>query len=480
MTVAVWPVEPAPPAAEVYLLADFGSTYTKLAAVERGTGRLLATAAAPTTPGGHTTLGAAAGRARAGVLHGYDAARAALAATLPGTTFAAELACSSAGGGLRLAVVGQERLISVEAGHRVALSAGARVVAVTAGPLDPAAVRELAAARPDVLLLVGGTDGGDEAVLRHNARRLAAARLRVPIVVAGNAAAREDVVGMLAAGRRPVLPTANVLPDLGRLDPGPARAVIRQVFLDHVIGGGKLSRDPRFRALVRAVTPDAVLDGVSALARALGAADPADPQAEPQSGAVLVVDVGGATTDVYSAVPHPGEEDPARHAVADLPERRTVEGDLGVRWSAPGVVAAAEAGQLPVDGLAGPAERLAADPPYLLASTAEEAIDLRLSTLAAILAVRRHGRQVTGYGPRGVTAVVISGGAFRHAASAARDAALGALLADPGTRGLIGGARVVLDRHYVLAPAGLLATADPDTADALLRRHLLPATAAGA
>jgi len=467
VAVEIRPIEPAPAATQASLLADFGSTFTKLAAVERGTGRLLATGAQPTTLG-------PAGRVRAEVLDGYDAARSALAAALPGTAFTAELACSSAGGGLRLAVVGQERLISAEAGHRVALSAGARVVAVTAGPLDRAAVGGLAAARPDVLLLVGGTDGGDEAVLRHNARRLAGARLRVPIVVAGNAAAREDVVGVLAAGRAPVLPTANVLPDIGELDPGPARAMIRRVFLDHVIGGRRLSRDPRFRALVRAVTPDAVLDGVSALARVLAAADPL-------AGAVLVVDVGGATTDVYSAVPHLGAEGPARHAVADLPERRTVEGDLGVRWSAPGVVAAAEAGALPVAGLAGPAERLAADPPYLPAGAAEAAVDLRLSTLAATLAVRRHARQVTGYGPRGVTAVIISGGAFRHAAPAARDAALAALLADPGTRGLIGGARVVLDRHYVLAPAGLLATADPDTAAALLRRHLpLPATAAGA
>jgi hypothetical protein len=76
-------------------------------------------------------------------------------------------------------------------------------------------------------------------------------------------------------------------------------------------------------------------------------------------------------------------------------------------------------------------------------------------------------------GARGVTHVVISGGAFRHAEPAARDAALAALLADPGTRGLIGHATAVLDEHYVLAPAGLLATAEPPTAEALLRRYLL-------
>jgi MutL protein len=48
------------------------------------------------------------------------------------------LACSSAGGGLRVAPVGHERLVTAEAGHRVALTAGGRVVHVHAGPLDGA------------------------------------------------------------------------------------------------------------------------------------------------------------------------------------------------------------------------------------------------------------------------------------------------------------------------------------------------------
>jgi hypothetical protein len=58
----------------------------------------------------------------------------------------------------------------------VALSAGARVVHVAAGRLDAGGVAALRAARPDVLLLVGGTDGGEADSLIHNARRLASAR----------------------------------------------------------------------------------------------------------------------------------------------------------------------------------------------------------------------------------------------------------------------------------------------------------------
>jgi uncharacterized protein (TIGR01319 family) len=451
VTAEVRPVDSQPAADAAYLLADFGSTYTKLAAVEVSTGRLLATAAHATTLG-------------TDVMDGYDAAAAALADALPGTEFTQRLACSSAGGGLRLAVVGQERLISAEAGSRVALSAGARVVAVTTGEL--AGVRELALTRPDVVLLVGGTDGGDESVLRRNAARLAASALRVPVVVAGNVAARDDIVAILS-GRVPVLAADNVLPDIGVVYPDSARAMIRKVFLEHVIGGRRLSAGDRFRELVRAVTPDAVLDGVTALAQAVAAAIP-------ESGDVLVVDVGGATTDVYSALSRPGERglwEP--HAVTDLAERRTVEGDLGVRWSAPGVVAAAEAGKLPVDGLAQPAELRAAAPAYLPTDDADKDADLRLATLAGTLAIRRHARQVTGYGARGVTHVVVSGGTFRHATTADRDAALAGMLADPGIRGLIGNATALVDEHYVLAAAGLLTTFDPTTAVALLNRYLV-------
>jgi len=135
----------------VAVAADVGSTFTKVAAVDLATGALLGTAERPTT-------------VDIDVLHGLDAAIADL-----GVTPSRVDVCSSAGGGLRLAVVGNEELVTVAAGHKVALSAGARVVHATAGRLDRTAVAALVAQRPDVILLVGGTDGGDEEVLRHNA-----------------------------------------------------------------------------------------------------------------------------------------------------------------------------------------------------------------------------------------------------------------------------------------------------------------------
>jgi uncharacterized protein (TIGR01319 family) len=402
---------------------DIGSTYTKAALVDPATGALLASAEAPTTPD--------------------DVVRGVLAATA-GFPDVPVRACSSAGGGLKLAVVGYEELISAEAGHRAALSAGARVVHVAAGVLDAAALAGLRAAEPDVVLVVGGTDGGEASVLRANAAVLAGADWSVPVVLAGNAAVRDEVAAVLRNAGLPVHQADNVLPDIGRLAPESARAAIRAVFLQHVIGGDRLSTDPRLRSWVRAVTPDAVLEGVTVLARVLA----------PAEVSVVALDVGGATTDVY-CLPDPDAEQASlgREAVGVPARRRTVEGDLGVSWSIHALRAAAVA-----EGLVEPD----ADP-------------LALGEAAATVALRRHLRAETAYGPGGASArsarlVVLSGGVFRHAEPAAVEQVVARLAEDAGGAGsVLNGKAVVVDRRYVLAAVGLLATDHPEAAAALAR-----------
>ncbi|HEY4627432.1 MAG TPA: glutamate mutase L [Blastococcus sp.] len=400
---------------------DIGSTFTKAALVDPATGALLATAQAPTTLDDVVTgvLEATAGFAGVPVV-----------------------ACSSAGGGLRLAVVGYEELISAEAGHRAALSAGARVVHVAAGVLNAAGLAAVRAAEPDVVLLVGGTDAGEASVLRANAGVLAGANWSVPVVLAGNAAVRDEVAAVLRGGGLPVHEADNVLPDIGRLAPESARAAIRAVFLEHVIGGDRLSTDPRLRSWVRAVTPDAVLEGVTVLARVLA----------PAGVSVVVLDVGGATTDVYSVPDADAEQATLGREAVGVPwRRRTVEGDLGVSWSVDALRAAAAAEGLPV-----PAE----DP-------------LALGEAAATMALRRHLRAEAGYGAGGANArsaglVVLSGGVFRHARPAAVDQVVARVAADAGGAGsVLNGTPVIVDRRYVLAAVGLLAADHPDAAIAL-------------
>lgn len=444
------------------LLVDVGSTFTKAALID-GEGSLLARASVPTTVGpGRDVLDGitqVAGELGSGT-------RAEVPDPLGGDRDRV-LVCSSAGGGLQLAVVGYERQVTAEAGHRVGLSAGAKVVHVASGPMGVADVATLRAARPDVILLVGGTDGGNSEVFLHNARRLALSRVGAPVVVAGNARAQEEAAGHLESTGRRFLLAPNVLPRIGVVEPLGARTAIREVFLEHVIGGKGLSKGPRFAHLVRAATPDAVLGGVEVLAGVAGQD-------------VMVVDVGGATTDVYSVLEPQGEDAGLRkQVVAPLWHARTVEGDLGMRWGAPGVVEAARAESLlgedaPAQELASWADRVLADPAVVPTDGTGRALDLRLATLAATIAARRHGRPATpGEPPRPLADVGLllgSGGVLRHATDQDARQVLERVLADHG-----GGwrppaqARAGVDTAYLLLAAGLLAPVRPDLAAAVVR-----------
>lgn len=432
------------------LCVDVGSTWTKAALVDDADGTLLATAAHPTTLDPDVMVGVRAVGSAIGA--GDDVPL---------------LACSSAGGGLRLAVVGYERQVTAEAGRRVGLSAGARVVHVATGPLDKDGESALRDVAPDVVLLVGGTDGGNAEVLQHNAARLAALRLPAPVVVAGNADAADAVAATLARTRRRFVVADNVVPRIGDIAPEPARRAIRAVFLEHVIGGKGLSRDPGFARAVRAATPDAVLAGVEVLAAATGAD-------------ALVVDVGGATTDVYSCLTPEGEDATLRkEVVAPLWHARTVEADLGMRWNADGVLEAAAREHLPTSpGLPAWTAPLPTDPGRLPTDAAEQALDLEVARLAAVVAVRRHARPAgPGEGPRplaDVGLVVGSGGVLRHADPADADAVLAAVTTDhAGGWKVPVGARRTVDASYVLFAAGLLAGPAPRAA-AALARSLVP------
>ena len=428
---------------------DVGSTFTKAALIDLAGAQVLGTAETPTT-------------IETDVLDGLTAVRSELAVPADART----LVCSSAGGGLRLAVVGYERTVTAEAGHRVGLSAGAKVVHVAGGELSHKDVADLQAAQPDIVLLVGGTDGGNSEVLLHNAGRLATARLGTPVVLAGNAEAAASAAASLRAGGIDVTVTDNVLPRIGIIHPEPARGAIREVFLRHVIGGKGLSSGDTFATMVRAATPDAVLTGVEVLAGVL-AQD------------VLVVDIGGATTDVYSCLEPTGEDAGLRRdVVATLWHARTVEADLGMRWNAVGIVAAARREALPVDeALAVWATTVAADPAYLPADAHEATLDRDLAVVAATVAVRRHARpSMPGAAPRplgDVAYVVGSGGVLRHSGPQVAEAVLDAVARDHA-----GGwrtpreARALVDRHYLLFAVGLLAGAGHDGAAAALARRI--------
>ncbi|MDN5914618.1 MAG: glutamate mutase L [Pseudonocardia sp.] len=433
------PGDPTAPA----VCLDVGSCWTKAALVHPD-GSLAGYAEHPTTA--------------EDVLAGVDAAVAGAAASSgrPGAPAPDVLACSSAGGSLRLAVVGVERLAAVEAAHQVCRSSGARVVHVHAGPLEGGAVRELRSNRPGVVLLVGGSDGDDPEVLLHNASRLARARGRYPVVLAGNAEARDDALGLLRSTGRTVTACPNVAPRPGEIAPDAARAAVAELYSNHVLGLGAGPGGPRFRRLVRTRTPVAVGDGVVALARAAGTG-------------VIVVDVGSATTDVHSAGPH------------DTLAPATVEGDLGVRSSAAGVLLEAQTegvvDPVEADLLAPSVAALAASGPSAPADRGSAAEDRRLAALASVVALRRHlrGRDgEPGPGAGEIGLVVLTGGVFRQRDAAGLVALAETVRRDPVLMGPLAQVAVRVDSGSVLAPAGLLAShGRAPAAETLLRDHLL-------
>ena len=230
------------------------------------------------------------------------------------------LACSSAGGGLRLAVVGYEREVTAEAGHRVGLSAGARVVHVAAGPMDGAGVAALRRRAP----------GRRAARRRHRRRqrRRAAAQRRASSPVAPRGPGRRrrqrrrprrgrcrSAVGRGGAvtSRRRTCCRASASRRRGRAGRRSARC---SSGTSSAARGSRAGPTVRRRwCAPRPRTPCSA--GVEVLADGAGCAGAGD---------VLVVDVGGATTDVYSVVTPQGEDATLRREVVEValarPHRR--------------------------------------------------------------------------------------------------------------------------------------------------------------
>ena len=457
-------------------LADFGSTYTKLCLVEPGEGRLLARAQAPTS-------------LATDLMDGYGAALAAAeaAAGVP-VEIEDQLAASSAGGGLRVAAVGLVADLTAAAARQAALNAGARVGAVLAGQLEEKQLGNLRAARPEIVLFAGGTDGGQADLVLENARRLAGGGIGAHFVVACNSQVADEVAQLLRAGGAPAYVAANVMPRLGELQIESARGAILRAFLEHVIGGKGLSASPEFERMVRMPTPEAVLEAVQLFSHGTdGIAGVGD---------VMVVDVGGATTDVHSSrlaeVAAPGIEDPL---LPLPPTLRTVEGDLGLRSGAAGVLAAdgrwiTTESEMAESSIGRGVELRGEEAKWIPETPEDRDLDRLLAVGCATHAVRRHcGTMLLSRGEGGpptlvrngpdlreVDLVLGTGGVFVHREDGReilRDA-----LERRAARSLAPREPALgVDANYVLAAAGLLATHDRGAAMRLLRSALLSATA---
>ncbi len=454
------------------LLIDFGSTYTKLRAVDLADGRVVASAQGPSTV---TT----------DVNEGLDAALANLEGAMGGAgEFAHRLATSSAAGGLKMVTVGLVPDLTAKAARMAALGAGAKLAGTYAFELTDADVAAIVAETPDMILLSGGTDGGNRKVIEHNATMLAASALACPVVVAGNRSSAETVSAGLEAAGKTVIATENVMPRHLELNIGPAREAIRQLFISHIVHAKGIDKARERLDAVLMPTPAAVLKGARLLADGHAGAGGIGP--------LLVIDIGGATTDVHSICDgEPSQSGVVYHGLPEPYAKRTVEGDLGMRHTARHVVEAAgdaaftaEAG-LSIDEVATLLQRTEDDVEWLVENAHEIAFDRALAATATRLSVTRHaGTLETVYAATGpvtmqrgkdlseIGCVIGTGGVLVHAddpaavltgALAGADAPLSLRPRQP---------KLMVDADYGLFAAGLLADAAPEAALALARRSL--------
>ena len=235
------------------------------------------------------------------------------------------ISTSSAGGGLQMMVAGVVQAMTSESAQRCALGAGAIVMdalAANDGRLPHEKIERIRHLRPDMVLLAGGTDGGTVSHVVELAEDIVAADpkprfgtgFQLPVIYAGNADAREKVDKVL--GEKTALTvTENIRPTMEAENLGPARHVIHDLFLEHVMA--QAPGYPKLMGWAGAPimpTPGAVGQIMQTIARQQGIN-------------VVGVDIGGATTDVFSVF---GEI-----------FNRTVSANLGMSYSISNVLAEA-------------------------------------------------------------------------------------------------------------------------------------------
>jgi uncharacterized protein (TIGR01319 family) len=458
---------------ELALLIDFGSTFTKIRAIELGSGQLAGSVQAPST-------------VDTNVIEGLRLALSEMRATIGSRQVdgALRLASSSAAGGLRIVAVGLIPDLTAEAAKRAALGAGAKVVATFAHGLTDTDLARMAALAPDIVVLAGGTDGGNRTCIEENAAQLARARIDCPIIVAGNRNAASAVSVILRSAGCEFVVVDNVLPAINRVAVEACSEAIRQIFMRRIVHAKGLADAEEFVGSILMPTPQAVLHGCELLAN--GPGDGAG------LGELVCIDVGGATTDVYSIGPgFPTDPRVILRGLVEPVAKRTVEGDLGVRINAPAVVEAvgesAFVEDLDIEAVRDYVKRLPTSTSTLPDTDRERAMDLALGRSAAAVAVRRHAGSIelayglegpislqTGKDLRATKMVIGTGGVFSANPDSAPELFAGCVRRPDEPHLIPEQPSWHIDRDYILYAVGLLAKHDPEIAYRVGARHLVP------
>ena len=290
---------------EIILATDCGSTTTKAILIEwkNGEYRLTHRGEAPTTveaPFADVTRGVLNAVREIEELSGRSILEKDKVLTPSKNSRGVDLyvSTSSAGGGLQMMVAGVVKSMTGESAQRAALGAGAIVMDVLAsndGRLTHEKISRIRQLRPDMILLSGGTDGGATTHVIELAEMLAAAdprprlgkNYKLPIIYAGNKKTKPQIEETLG-NMTDLSVVENIRPVLEKENLGPAREKIHDLFMEHV-----MAQAPGYRKLMEWTdapimpTPGAVGSLIETVARK-------------ENISVVGVDIGGATTDIFS------------------------------------------------------------------------------------------------------------------------------------------------------------------------------------
>ena len=466
------------------LVYDVGSTYTKAAAFALKDRRFtfLGRGQSPTTL--HD------------VMEGARRAEAAIQAQ--GVQFAAEMkrysSCSAAGG-LRMVALGYMPRVTAKAAKEVAMTAGARVMQVVSAE-EPLSFRRevLMEINPDIILLSGGTDGGDEGCALENAEMICELHGKATVIVACNKYAQRAVAELFDKAGVAYVRVPNIMPTIHELNIKPAREAIHEQFIRQITRARGLVE---FRAGLsdQAVvpTPGAVLLASELLAKGT--------YEQEGAGSLILVDIGGATTDIHSALPELEKLSIEERGLIINNEKqfsyRTVEGNLGLRVSATGIPEAVgpnaviramdgDYGVTPDEALRF-AQHLEDHPDYIPADEREKSLERAMATCAINTALRRHAGHYAdtadpvmgimagtaiGRDLRRVERVLCVGGIFVHSDKQAAEEMVLRCFEDPGISLLPQEKPQILqDRDYILYAMGVLGKYYPDAAFSFLKEY---------
>jgi uncharacterized protein (TIGR01319 family) len=378
-------------------------------------------------------------------------------------------ATSSAAGGLRMTVHGLVYDMTVRAAKEAALGAGAIIKMVTAGKLRRTDLKKIEEVKPNIILLAGGVDYGERDTALYNAELIAGLKLNVPVIYAGNIENIEEIKLIFEGSNKMLYVTENVYPKIDQLNVEPTRKIIQKVFEDHITGAPGMKK---VREMVNGPiipTPGAVMESAILL--------------KGEIGDLVVLDVGGATTDVHSVTE--GSDEVQRITISPEPvAKRTVEGDLGVYVNLPHIVEMI--GLDEIKKVFPDADELIANKKPIPVTGREKEFIEYLTKAAVLTAVRRHaGTFKFLYGASGkktiaegkdltrVKWIIGTGGALTRLPH--RVDILNCIPKDnTGNMYLYPkvGAKILIDNYYIMASLGVLSKKHKEAALGLLKQSL--------